>query len=336
MRARRQLDLGRPRHGDSRHEHTRRGRPQDRGPHRRRVDQRRPRLRGAQQRLTEPQQPAHHPQRQRHVDRRQCRRAAPRAVGDVDLGALQPPEVQDLPAVPQMGPHRRQGQGADAPLQQRPQVARGPAAEHLRGPQHQIFRPVQRQRRAEDRQGAPGHKGDEGAEDPAPAHAQGQGIRRRRNQPRALARPGQIRPRDRPEAIGKPSARRRAAVAGGFRRDPFGTRREERVDSRNHSRDAHGHVDEQDGALPQPHVRRRHLRGARRDVRWRPRRRGQTPVLGDIFLIPAAWFRQHHPRRGHTGAACDFLHRPRRNRRRGRRDPPRHVRHPLSAHHPRA
>ena len=78
--------------------------------------------------------------------------------------------------------------------------------------------------------------------------------------------------------------------------------------------------------VPGPLLRRRHGRGARRDVLGRARRRRADPAHHHLLDVPAARHRPDHPRRRGAEPARRVLPRPRRPGGRGRRAAARRVR----------
>ncbi len=87
-------------------------------------------------------------------------------------------------------------------------------------------------------------------------------------------------------------------------------------------------------AVPGPRLRRRHRRGARRDLRRRHGQGGLEAGRLDLFDVPPAVLRPAHPRRRPAEAPRHDLRRPGGPRRRRRQDPPGRLRHLLHAHDP--
>ena len=116
-----------------------------------------------------------------------------------------------------------------------------------------------------------------------------------------------------------------------YRREPDQGSAQGRQDRRHHRGDAVGHrhrsVPE---GISEPHLRRRHCRAARRDVRRRPCDRRLQAVRDHLFDLPAARLRPGRARRRDPAAAGALRHGPRRPGRRRRPDPCRLVRRRLS------
>ena len=145
---------------------------------------------------------------------------------------------------------------------------------------------------------------------------------------RQVSRRGQVRRRDRRPGQGQVE---RPGLPEGVRREPDQGSPEGRQDHRHHRRHAvgHRHRSVREG-LPGAHLRRRHRRAARGDVRRGPCDRGLQAVLRDLFDLPAARLRPGRARRRDPAAAGALCHGPRRPRRRRRTDPCRLVRPRLS------
>ena len=123
----------------------------------------------------------------------------------------------------------------------------------------------------------------------------------------------------------------RADLYARVRRQPHRRGEEGRQDRRHHRGDArrHGPRPLRQG-VPRAHLRRRHRRAARGDVRRRAGDGRAQAVCGHLFDVPAARLRPGRARRRRPAPPRSLRHRPRRSRRRRRSNPRRLIRPRLS------
>ena len=141
-------------------------------------------------------------------------------------------------------------------------------------------------------------------------HREGQGLRAGGGVRRPLSRRGQIRRRHRQAGQGQVQ---RPLLHQGVRREPGQGSRQGPAHRGDHRRDAVRHRRRHfRQGVSRPHLRRRHCRAARRDLRGRARHRGLQAVLRDLLDLPAARLRPDRPRRRDPAPAGAVRARPRR------------------------
>ena len=272
----------------------------------------RPAVRGDEQRGSLGSRHHHDLERQRHVDRAQ-RRCHQQVLGlhhrQSDHGAHpRAHEGADLVRVPRRGrSEARRFRENDGGEHQELLVPRD-AVRRARIPL------LRADRRSQHRTDGPDPGDRENAQGPARGARH---YRKRQRFPPAAARHGEVpRPRALRPRHGRAAARQggAAAVDRGVRRSAGPARRRVPQARGDHRRHAIGHGD---GRLPEKVarslLRRRHRGGARRHLRRGARHTGHPPGRRDLFDVPAARVRQHHPRRGDPAAPRDLLPRPRRH-----------------------